>query len=249
MVSWIGSSDFSFSLEIQMQWLRDCLHSHSPGPHPLTTESSHHSDALAAVNKVDIEQQLCLVLSQLFCGLWELHCLSSHDSKSCHPLPDPPPVFNNALSTFCLELLLWMSGQLWCPIVSWDKNSGPSNEHAIDGHVSPPSYVPESTEYLQGTFSTSEMHYKVSSYHGPFNNSIEKGPIPPPSQYTPVLTHNKADESTARNAQPCLVSNSSASFLFPPLYLIQISHIPTHHPPILLLQGLLSCPKAPILIQ
>src|SRR6266436_5015937 len=66
---------------------------------------------------------------------------------------------------------------------------------------------------------------------------------------TPVLARNKADESAARNAQPCLVSNSSASFLFPPLYLIQISHIPTHHPPILLLQGLLGHPKAPILIQ
>ncbi len=35
-----------------MQRLRDRLHSRSPGPRPLATESSHHSDALAAVNKV-----------------------------------------------------------------------------------------------------------------------------------------------------------------------------------------------------
>src|SRR5258708_392569 len=40
-----------------------------------------------------------------------------------------------------------------------DENGGPSNEHAIDGHVSPPSYVPESAEYLQGPVSTSETRY------------------------------------------------------------------------------------------
>src|SRR5260370_1774356 len=102
-----------------------------------------------------------------------------------------------------------MSGQLWCPIVSWDKNSGPSNEHAIDGHVSPPSYVPESAEYLQGTFITSEMHYKESSYHDPFNDSIEKGPIPPPSQSTPILTCNNPYHRPPPNATPPPLLNIS----------------------------------------
>ena len=63
-----------------------------------------------------------------------------------------------------------------------DENSGLSNEHAVDGHVGPP----EMFEHLQDGVSTSAMG-EVSRYCDPYNDPIEKDPIPVPGRYSPIV--------------------------------------------------------------
>ena len=91
-----------------------------------------------------------------------------------------------------------------------DENGGPSNEHAVDGRVGPP----EMFEHLQDGVSTSAMG-EVSRYRDPYNDPIEKDPIPVPGRYSPVLACDEADESAARNAPPRLVTNSQIDVHLP----------------------------------